>query len=143
MRRRSAWHAEWQPFGDILRLAGSAAAWGSDMLGGLHADTARMSANLAAAGGLPLAERVTALLATALGGLQARDLVASAAARAAASGLPLRDVLLAAPELEDQLRAAGITAAQIEAALDPAGYLGSSDHFITAALSAHEAQRQA
>ena len=96
-----------------------------------------MAANLAAAGGLPMAERVTALLRGVLGGPQAHDLVATAAARSTSSGLPLRDVLLAAPELEERLKEAGITADQIEAALDPAGYLGSSDDFITAALHAH------
>jgi 3-carboxy-cis,cis-muconate cycloisomerase len=137
-RAAGAWHAEWQPFTGILRLAGSAAAWGAELLTGLHADTGKMAANLSAGGGLPLAERVTGLLATELGGPQAHDLVAGAAARAASSGLPLRDVLLAAPELEDRLRQAGITAAQIEAALDPAGYLGSSADFIAAALQAHD-----
>jgi 3-carboxy-cis,cis-muconate cycloisomerase len=139
-RAAGAWHAEWQPYTDVLRLAGSAAAWTREMLGGLRADTARMAANLAAAGGLPLAERVTALLANALGGPQAHDLVATAAARAASSGLPLSDVLLAAPGLEEQLQEAGITAGQLEAALDPAGYLGSSAEFIAAALRAHEAR---
>jgi 3-carboxy-cis,cis-muconate cycloisomerase len=64
--------------------------------------------------------------------------VTTAAARAAASGLPLRDVLLASGELEDRLAQAGIGQAQIDAALDPAGYLGASDDFITAALRAHE-----
>jgi 3-carboxy-cis,cis-muconate cycloisomerase len=136
-RAAGAWHAEWQPFSDILRLAGSAAAWGSDLLSHLDVDTAKMAANLTAAGGLPLAERVTALLRNALGGPQAHDLVATAAARSTSSGLPLRDVLLASPELEGKLAAAGITADQIDAALDPAGYLGSSDEFITAALAAH------
>jgi 3-carboxy-cis,cis-muconate cycloisomerase len=136
-RAAGAWHAEWQPFADILRLAGSAAAWGSDLLGNLHVDGAKMAANLAAAGGLPMAERVTALLRTAIGGPQAHDLVATAAAKSTSSGLPLRDVLLAAPELEERLKQAGITPDQIEAALDPAGSLGSSDQFITAVLEAH------
>jgi 3-carboxy-cis,cis-muconate cycloisomerase len=133
-RAAGAWHAEWQPFSDILRLAGSAAAWGFDLLDGLTVDGARMAANLAATGGLPLAEQVTGLLADALGRPQAHDLVASAAARAVSSGLPLRDVLLAAPEVER----AGVTAEQVEAALDPAGYLGASPQFIDAALRAHE-----
>jgi hypothetical protein len=43
------------------------------------------------------------------------------------------------PELEDRLLAAGITAEQIDAALEPSGYLGSADAFITAALDAHQA----
>src|SRR5215468_1233891 len=120
-RAAGAWHAEWQPFGHLLRIASSAAAWANDLLGQLRVDSAKMAANL-----------------TAAGGPQAHDLVATAAARAAASGLPLRDVLLASGELEDRLAQAGIGQAQIEAALDPAGYLGASDDFITAALRAHE-----
>jgi 3-carboxy-cis,cis-muconate cycloisomerase len=137
-RAAGAWHAEWQPFGHLLRIASSAAAWANDLLSQLRVDSAKMAANLTAAGDLPLAERVTALLRNALGGAQAHDLVTTAAARAAASGLPLRDVLLASGELEDRLAQAGIGQAQIEAALDPAGYLGASDDFIAAALRAHE-----
>jgi 3-carboxy-cis,cis-muconate cycloisomerase len=139
-RAAGAWHAEWQPFGHLLQVASSAASWGSELLGGLEVDTGKMAANLAAAGGLPLAERVTALLRSALGGPEAHDLVATAAARAATSGVPLRDILLADPDLEDKLTQAGITQATIDQALDPAGYLGASGDFITAALEAHERQ---
>jgi 3-carboxy-cis,cis-muconate cycloisomerase len=133
-RAAGAWHAEWQPFGDILRLAASAAAWGADLLGNLVVDAPRMAANLAATGGLPLAEQVTGLLADSLGRPKAHDLVAGAAAKAVGSGLPLRDVLLASPEVEQ----AGIAAEQVDAALDPAGYLGASAEFIDAALRIHE-----
>jgi 3-carboxy-cis,cis-muconate cycloisomerase len=133
-RAAGAWHAEWQPFSDILRLAGSAAAWGAELLGGLAVDGARMAANLAATGGLPLAEQVTGLLADALGRPAAHDLVAGAAARAAGAGVPLRDVLLAIPEVER----AGLTARQVDAALDPAGYLGAAGEFVDAALRAHQ-----
>ncbi len=136
-RAAGAWHAEWQPFGHLLRLTVSAAAWARDLLEGLQVDKARMAANLAEAGGLPLAERVTALLRDSLGGPRAHDLVATAAARSASSGVPFRDVLLATPEIEDQLTAAGISPAQVEQALDPAGYLGASGDFIAAALRAH------
>jgi 3-carboxy-cis,cis-muconate cycloisomerase len=135
-RAAGAWHAEWQPFSDVLRLAGSAAAWGADLLAGLRVDASRMSANLAASGGLPLAEQVTGLLAGALGRPRAHDLVAGAAARAVSSGLPLRDVLVSALESAGP-DVAGITADQVEAALDPAGYLGASGAFIDAALRAH------
>jgi 3-carboxy-cis,cis-muconate cycloisomerase len=138
-RAAGAWHAEWQPLSDILRLAGSAAAWGADLLAGLQADPGRMAANLAASGGLPLAEQVTGLLAGAVGRPRAHDLVAGASARAVASGLPLRDVLLTALESAGPgIAAAGITAEQVEAALDPAGYLGASEQFIDAALRSHE-----
>jgi 3-carboxy-cis,cis-muconate cycloisomerase len=138
-RAAGAWHAEWQPYGHLLQLTVSAAAWARDLLANLDVDKARMAANLAEAGGLPLAERVTALLRGTLGAPAAHDLVAVAAARSASSGVPFRDVLLATPEIEDKLTKAGITPAQVERALDPSGYLGSSDAFIAAALAAHEA----
>lgn len=139
-RAAGAWHAEWQPFGHLLQVGGSAASWGSELLANLEPDTSKMAANLAAAGGLPLAERVTALLRSALGGPEAHDLVATAADKAATSGVPLRDVLLADPTLEEKLAQAGITQAGIDQALDPAGYLGAADEFITAALEAHARQ---
>jgi 3-carboxy-cis,cis-muconate cycloisomerase len=136
-RAAGAWHAEWQPLAALLRLTGSAASWAAELLPGLVVDVSRMAANLAATKGLPLAEHVSSLLAGVLGGAQAHDLVAEAGARAVGAGLPLRDVLLAVPKLEERLTAAGITPEQIDAALEPAGYLGATDAFITAALEAH------
>ncbi len=97
-----------------------------------------MAANLNATKGLPLAEHVASLLTGVLGSAQAHDLVAEAATRAVNAGLPLQDVLLSVPGLEERLSAAGITAEQIESALEPSGYLGAADAFVTAALQAHE-----
>ncbi|MGH3181028.1 MAG: lyase family protein, partial [Streptosporangiaceae bacterium] len=137
-RAAGAWHAEWEPLTALLRLTGSASSWAAELLPGLVVDASRMAANLAATKGLPLAEHVSSLLAGVLGGAQAHDLVAEAGARAVGAGLPLRDVLLAVPKLEQRLSAAGITAEQIDSALDPAGYLGATDAFIAAALEAHQ-----
>ena len=137
-RAAGAWHAEWEPLADLLSLTGSAASWAAEMLSGLTVDAARMSANLAAAKGLPLAEHVVALLADTLGRAAAHDLVAEAGVRAVSAGLPLRDVLLGLPQLAERLEAAGITPEQIESALDPAQYLGSSSVFVDAALAAHQ-----
>jgi 3-carboxy-cis,cis-muconate cycloisomerase len=128
-RAAGAWHAEWQPLAGLLRLTGSAASWCAEMLAGLDVDAAAMRANLDASGGLPLAERVTAVLAPGLGRLAAHDLVAEAAARAASTGRPFREVLLDAD--------AGISAKQIDAALDPSGYLGAAAEFVSRALAAH------
>jgi 3-carboxy-cis,cis-muconate cycloisomerase len=75
-RAAGAWHSEWEPFADLLRLTGSAASWGADLLAGLRVDPARMRANLDSARGLPLAERVAGLLAPAVGSVAAHDLVA-------------------------------------------------------------------
>jgi 3-carboxy-cis,cis-muconate cycloisomerase len=138
-RAAGAWHAEWEPLTALLRLTGSAASWAAELMSGLVVDASRMAANLAATKDLPLAEHVTSLLAGVLGGAQAHDLVAEAARRAVSAGLPLRDVLLAVPKLEGRLASAGITAEQIESALEPAGYLGATDAFVTAALRAHAA----
>jgi 3-carboxy-cis,cis-muconate cycloisomerase len=137
-RAAGAWHAEWEPLTALLRLTGSASSWAAELLSGLTVDASRMAANLAATKGLLLAEHVASLLAGVLGGAQAHDLVAEASARAVGAGLPLRDVLLAVPKLEERLASAGITAEQIESALEPAGYLGATDAFITAALDAHQ-----
>jgi 3-carboxy-cis,cis-muconate cycloisomerase len=136
-RAAGAWQAEWQPYGHLLELTVSAAAWARDLLGHLDVDAARMAANLAEAGGMPITERVSALLRGPLGAAQAHELVATAAAKSAASGVPFRDVLLATPEIEATLAKAGISQAGVEAALDPSGYLGSSEALIAAALDAH------
>jgi 3-carboxy-cis,cis-muconate cycloisomerase len=137
-RAAGAWHAEWEPLTALLRLTGSASSWAAELLPGLVVDTSRMAANLAATKGLPLAEHVSSLLAGVLGGAQAHDLVAEAGARAVSAGLPLRDVLLTVPKLEERLSSAGITAEQIDSALEPSGYLGAADAFVTAALDAHD-----
>src|SRR5215470_4046262 len=136
-RAAGAWHSEWEPFSGLLRLTGSAASWGAELLAGLTADPARMRANLDAAGGFPLAERVSGLLAPAVGAGAAHDLVAEASAVATAAGQPLRAALLGHPDLRGRLDAAGVTPAQVEAALDPAGYLGAAGELVDAALAAH------
>ncbi len=138
-RAAGAWHAEWEPLTAMLRLAGSAASWGAGLLSDLGVDSSRMAANLKATKGLPLAEHVASLLAGVLGSTQAHDLVAEAATRAVSAGLPMQDVLLSVSGLEERLSAAGITAEQIESALEPSGYLGAADTFVTAALQAHGA----
>jgi 3-carboxy-cis,cis-muconate cycloisomerase len=122
-RAAGAWHAEWQPLAALLRLTGSAASWSAELLAGLAVDRAAMRANLDAAGGLPMAEHVAALLTPKLGRPAAHDLVA----KAAAGGRSLRDVLLDG----------GLTASEIDAALDPAGYLGAAAEFVDRALAAH------
>jgi 3-carboxy-cis,cis-muconate cycloisomerase len=141
-RAAGAWHAEWEPMADLLRLTGSASSWAAELLAGLEVDAARMRANLDAAGGLPMADSVAALLAPALGRLPAHDLVAEASAAATDSGRPFRDLLLSSDGLADGLRSAGITQAQVEAALDPVSQIGSAAVFTDAALAAHRRREQ-
>ncbi|BCJ62445.1 3-carboxy-cis,cis-muconate cycloisomerase [Micromonospora endophytica] len=126
-RATGGWHAEWEPLGDLLHLAGGAAARTARMLAGLRVHPERMRANLDATGGLLLAEAVATRLAPALGRAAAHDLVRRAAARP-----PLRDALLAEPDVR-----AHLSEADLDAALDPAGWLGSAGHLVDRALDLH------
>ena len=135
-RAAGAWHAEWEPLADLLRLTGSAASWAADLLAGLEPDPGRMRRNLDAAGGFPMAEHVAALLTPALGRSAAHDLLASASAAAAAQGRTLGEALLDRLDA-GRLGEAGVTPGQVAAALDPAGYLGAAAEFVDAALTAH------
>jgi 3-carboxy-cis,cis-muconate cycloisomerase len=139
-RAAGAWHAEWETLSDLLRLTGSAASWSAELLAGLRVDAAMMRANLAATGGLPLAEHVTAVLTPAVGRLAAHDLVAAASARAAEHGVGLPEALLGDAAAAAALAAAGLGRAELEAAVDPAGYLGASAEFIHRALAAHRSR---
>ena len=98
-----------------------------------------MRVNLDRTGGLPLAEHVAAQLTPAVGRLAAQDLVAAAAARAAELAVSLPEALLADQDTASVLHAAGIGPAELDALLDPAGYLGASAEFIRRALAAHTA----
>jgi 3-carboxy-cis,cis-muconate cycloisomerase len=135
-RAAGAWHAEWEPLADLLRLTGSAASWAAGLLGGLQPDPGRMRRNLDAAGGFPMAERVASLLAPALGRTAAHDLLAQASAAAVAEDRTLGEALLDLLEA-GRLTEAGVTPGRVTAALDPVGYLGAATEFVDAALAAH------
>jgi 3-carboxy-cis,cis-muconate cycloisomerase len=137
-RAAGGWHAEWKPLSDLFGLVGSAVSWTARLLAGLEVDAARMRANTAGAGGLPLAENVARLLAPALGRLPAHDLTAQASAIAAAGGGSLGEALFSVPDLARRVAAAGVSREQIDAALDPSGYLGAAPHFVDRALAAHQ-----
>jgi 3-carboxy-cis,cis-muconate cycloisomerase len=136
-RAAGAWHAEWETVSELLRLTGSAASWSASLLSGLRVDAARMRANLDAAGGLPLAEHVTTVLAPSLGRLAAHELVSAASVRAASRGLSLPEALLADEATAAAISDAGIGPAELAAAADPAGYLGAAAEFVRRALAAH------
>jgi 3-carboxy-cis,cis-muconate cycloisomerase len=136
-RAAGAWHAEWEPLTDMLRLASSASAWTAELLTGLEVDATAMRANLTASHGLPMAEQIATRLAPYLGRLPAIDLVAQASRVAAASGRELTDVLLGTPQFAGQLVAVGISATELVAAAEPEAGLGAAGAFVAAALAAH------
>lgn len=128
-RAAGAWHAEWETLSDALALTGGAVVAIREVLEGLQVRPDRMRENLDATDGLLLAENVTTLAAEKLGRLEAHRLVEAASHRALDDGTSLREELLADPGIGGTL-----SPAEIDAALDPAGYLGSAGAFVDRAL---------
>ena len=140
-RAAGAWHAEWEPLTDLLRLTGSAASWAAELLsgpdrgrradgrqpGGDRGAAARRARHLAAGRG---ARRRPGPRPGGRGGANGRS---ARGCRCATCCCPCPSSRAGKP------RPAGITPEQIESALDPAGYLGAADAFVTAALQAHQA----
>lgn len=110
-RALGGWHAEWDSLSRALALTGGAAAAVGELLEGLTVDPGRMRANLDEA---VLSERAVFEL-----GLD----------REALAGRPLREVL-----------AERLSHDEVEAALDPAGYLGSAGLFVDRALAFAESE---
>jgi 3-carboxy-cis,cis-muconate cycloisomerase len=111
-RGLGGWHAEWDALSRALALTGGAAAAVAELLEGLAVDAARMRANIADE---TLSERAVVEL-----GLD----------REALAGRPLREAL-----------AETLSGEELEAALDPAAYLGSSEAFVDSALALYEEER--
>ncbi|HUZ84870.1 MAG TPA: lyase family protein, partial [Gaiellales bacterium] len=125
-RAAGAWHAEWDALTGALAHTGAAAAAMAGVLDGLQVHPDAMRRNLEAAGGVIVAERVAQLLAPEVGPARAQQLVGEAA-RAAAAGGSLRELLPADPALP-------------ATAFDPTGYLGSSALFVDRALARYAAE---
>jgi 3-carboxy-cis,cis-muconate cycloisomerase len=129
-RAAGAWHSEWEALSDALALTGGAAAAVREVTEGMEVHPEKMRENLDATGGMLLAENVTTVAAERLGRLKAHDLVQAACHRALEEGKPLREELL-----EDAEIGRVLPEEEIDAALDPAGYLGSLGEFVARALS--------
>jgi 3-carboxy-cis,cis-muconate cycloisomerase len=139
-RAAGAWHAEWRPLSELLRTAGSAAAWLRESLDRLEVDQARMRANLDLLGELLLAERVSTTLAPYLGRAAAHSVVASACADAAPPGRPLAPLVAARIAAERPDLRHVFTVEELTRLLEPRDYLGSSQVFIDRALQAYQSR---
>jgi 3-carboxy-cis,cis-muconate cycloisomerase len=131
-RGAGGWQAEWETLLELLRLTGSAAAIARELLSGLEPDPDKMRADMELTGGLVMSESVAAALAPSLGRGYAQELVERAARQSVESGREFREVLLERNEVRDALGPEGL-----DAALDPAGYLGVAGELIDRALAAH------
>ncbi|GHE12657.1 3-carboxy-cis,cis-muconate cycloisomerase [Streptomyces alanosinicus] len=130
-RSAGAWHAEWQPLREALRLVGGAARCAVELAEGLRPDPRRMRANLELTDGALVTERLTAHLAGALGKATARAVLTEAATRARESGRPLVSVLSA----DERITAAGFTAERLAHLLDPAAYTGAAAALVDRSLA--------
>ncbi len=127
------WHAEWPTLTELLQLAGGAAAKARDTVEGLEVDTEAMGTNLERTAGRLLAERVTLTLSPRLGRDRADQVVGAALLATTGSGRSFEAALLDQPVVAEIL-----SAAEVKALVDPAGYLGATGTFIDRALAAYD-----
>jgi 3-carboxy-cis,cis-muconate cycloisomerase len=128
-RSAGAWHAEWVPLRECLRLAGGAAHTAVELVEGLAVHPDRMCANASLTGSQVISERIAAVLAPALGKARARELLTDATARAERDGLPLAEVLGVQSEIAGQLGEPAL-----RELLDPADYTGAAGWLVDRAL---------
>ncbi|MFB7306843.1 3-carboxy-cis,cis-muconate cycloisomerase [Streptomyces sp. NPDC056192] len=128
-RPAGAWHAEWEPLRDLLRLVGGAARDGAALAAGLRVVPYAMRENLQLTDGLIVAERLAAVFADRIGRARAREVLAAAAERAHSETTDLADVLFDVLREEPEL--AGLDLAELT---DPTRYIGSAGPLTDRAL---------
>ena len=116
-RPAGAWHAEWEPLRDLLRLVGGAARDAAELAEGLRVNADTMREHLALTHGLIVSERLSAELTPVLGRARARELLTDLARRTYAEGRSLRELLAEKAELKD---------IDLNDLADPARYTGSA-----------------
>jgi 3-carboxy-cis,cis-muconate cycloisomerase len=136
-RAAGGWQAEWSAVPDLFRTTAGAVDRVRRALAGLTVNPARMQANLDRTGGLIVSESLSMALAAHAGREQAHHLVEAAVRRAVEQGIDLRTAALADPEITSVL-----SPDAIDAALDPAAYLGSAGLFMDRALATFATVRQ-
>ncbi|MFF7757483.1 3-carboxy-cis,cis-muconate cycloisomerase [Streptomyces griseorubiginosus] len=124
-RPAGAWHAEWEPLRDLLRLVGGAARDAAELTEGLRVNADAMRRNLDLTHGLIVSERLSAELADVLGRARAKELLTDLAGRTYAEGRSLGELLAQEPELKD------VDLAELT---DPARYTGSAGALTDRAL---------
>ena len=128
-RSAGAWHAEWQPLRECLRLTGGAAYTAAELAEGLVARPDRMRTNLDLTGSQVVSERIAAVLAPLVGKARAKALLTDASIEADLTGRPLTDVLGTVPGIASHLDGAALAALA-----DPAGYTGAAGPLVDRAL---------
>ncbi|MFF4523265.1 3-carboxy-cis,cis-muconate cycloisomerase [Streptomyces bluensis] len=126
-RPAGAWHAEWEPLRDLLRLVAGAAGNAAELMEGLRVHAGTMRGHLDLTHGLIVSERLAAELAPVLGRARAKELLTATARRLHTEGRTLAELLAEEPELQDlDIDLAGWT--------DPTRYTGSAGALTDRAL---------
>ncbi|KKD09856.1 3-carboxy-cis,cis-muconate cycloisomerase [Streptomyces sp. WM6386] len=116
-RPAGAWHAEWEPLRDLLRLVGGAARDAAELSEGLRVHAEVMREHLGLTHGLIVSERLSAELAPVLGRARAKALLTELAKRTYAEGRSLGELLAEEAELK------GV---DLDSLADPARYTGAA-----------------
>ncbi|MFJ1736721.1 3-carboxy-cis,cis-muconate cycloisomerase [Streptomyces sp. NPDC088254] len=124
-RPAGAWHAEWEPLRDLLRLAGGAVRDAAELAEGLRVHPGTMRSHLALTHGLIVSERLSAELSRILGRSRAKELLTELAPRAHTEGRSLAELLREQVELND---------VDLGDLTDPARYTGSAGALTDRAL---------
>ncbi|MEU5756535.1 3-carboxy-cis,cis-muconate cycloisomerase [Streptomyces sp. NPDC047853] len=124
-RPAGAWHAEWEPLRDLLRLTAGAARDAAELAEGLRVRPEAMRAHLGLTHGLIVTERLSAELAPVLGRARARELLTELARRTYTEGRDLAELLAEVPEL---------SGLDLVSLTDPARYTGSAGALTDRAL---------
>ncbi|HLG63927.1 MAG TPA: 3-carboxy-cis,cis-muconate cycloisomerase [Ktedonosporobacter sp.] len=135
-RAAGGWQAEWAAIPDLFRFTAHAVERVRDAVAGLQIDPARMSANLDLTQGLVMAEALTMALSPHVGRPAAYRIVQEACQHATTSGIHLRQAAM-----QDARVRAILSPAEIDNALDPSQYLGSTDTLIDRALEAYRREQ--
>ncbi|MBZ8134674.1 3-carboxy-cis,cis-muconate cycloisomerase [Afifella sp. IM 167] len=136
-RSPGAWPSEWETLRDVFLATGGSLEKGVDIVSGLEIDADAMRRNLQASGGFLMAESLMMRMAGKLGRGEAHHLVAEVARTAMDDGRSLREAAL-----EDARIGGVLSAEEVEAALRPESYLGSSHDMIDRAVQDARAARE-
>ncbi|MBZ9644952.1 3-carboxy-cis,cis-muconate cycloisomerase [Streptomyces sp. PSKA30] len=124
-RPAGAWHAEWEPLRDLLRLTGGAARDAAELAEGLRVHPDVMREHLDLTHGLIVSERLSAELAPLLGRARAKELLTRLAGRTYTEGRSLAELLAEEPVLKDL---------DLRELTDPTHYTGSAGALTDLAL---------
>jgi 3-carboxy-cis,cis-muconate cycloisomerase len=124
-RATGPWQSESLALPQCVALTAGVLAHARSIAEGMTVDTERMRRNLELTGGLIMAEAIATTLTARIGRAAAEAAVARACDRSIADGVSLAMILRDDPEFRSHL-----SDAEIDRAMNPAGYLGSAGTFV-------------